>query len=107
MRLKEILEEDYNQNLESDLNNLLIAAKGAGKQEIKTQDLVDRLVAMGYTVNVNSLMPLLSANPTVLNATPSMIGLSGPEGTSAGPRSSGQDSAAKVADLASKATKIG
>jgi len=107
MRAREILEENYNQSLESDLNNLLIGAKGSGAQEIETQDLVIQLQGMGYAVDENSIMTLLSRNPAVLNATPTMVRMTGPEGTEQGGGDPSQDTAAKVSDMASKATKIG
>lgn len=105
MRAREILEENYDQSLQSDLENLLVGAKGAGAQEIRTQDLVDQLAGMGYTVNNNSIMTLLSANPIVLNATGDMIQLTRPE-SSQGSAAEVDDSAARVKDMAAKATKI-
>lgn len=107
MRAREILDENYNQSLESDLNNLLVGAKGAGAQEINTRDLIVQLNGMGYSVNANSIMLLLSRNPMVLNATPTVIKMTGAEGASAGAEGSVQDTDAKVSDLAAKATKIG
>ena len=106
MRAREILQEDYNESLESDLNNLLIGAKGSGAQEIKTQDLVTQLQGMGYSVSDNSLMLLLSRNPAVLNATPSFVRLTDPEGTEFGGSDPAQDTAARVGDMAQKATKL-
>ena len=105
MRARELLDEDYNQSLESDLNNLLIGSKGAGAQEINTQDLVSQLRGMGYAVDENSIVTLLSNNPTVLNATPTFIQLQPPDGAIGG-ADPGQDTAAKVSDMAAKATKI-
>jgi hypothetical protein len=107
MRAREILEEDYNQSLESDLTNLLIGAKGAGAPEIETDDLVSQLRNMGYAVDANSIMTLLSRNPAVLNATPQMVRLSDPEGAAPGSGDPSRDTAAKVSDMASKATKLG
>jgi hypothetical protein len=103
MRAKEILYEDYSQRLDSDLNNLLIGAKGNGAQNIDTQDIANQLQGMGYSVDVNSLMAMLQNNPAVANATPESITLSSQDG-SAGQT---QDSASRVSDMASKATKIG
>ena len=105
MRARELL-EDYNQSLESDLNNLLIAAKGNGVQQLKTQDIVDQLYGMGYSVDKNSVMSLLQNNPAVMNATPEMINMTAPEG-GAGGGTSDQDSASRVSDMAAKATKLG
>ena len=105
MRAKEILYEDYNQRLDSDLNNLLIGAKGNGAQDINTQDLANQLQAMGYSVDPASLMGLLQNNPSVTSATPDSITLAGPEGAPDAGQT--QDNAARVSDMASKATKIG
>ena len=106
MRAREILQEDYNQNLQSDLNNILIGAKGSGASEINTKDVVDQLYSMGYAIDVNSIIPLLSNNPAVQNATPGMIVMTSPEGASPGAGNT-QDSASQVADMAQAATKIG
>lgn len=105
MRAREILEENYSESLESDLTNLLIGAKGAGAQEVETGDIVNQLYAMGYSVDVNSVLPLLSNNPAVMNATPEMIRFTQPEGMAQGP--GGDDSADQVSDMAQQATNIG
>jgi hypothetical protein len=105
MRAREILQEDYNQSLESDLNNLLVGAKGNGAQQVNTQDIVDQLYGMGYSVDINSILPLLSNNPTVMNATPEMIVMTAPEGVSNASGTDGEDSASRVSDMAAKATK--
>jgi len=105
MRARELF-EDYNQSLESDLNNLLVGAKGNGAQQVQTQDIVDQLYGMGYSVDINSIMTLLSNNPAVMNATPQMITMTSPEGAT-GAGTGDQDSASRVSDMASKATKIG
>lgn len=104
MRAKEILYEDYTQRLESDLNNLLISAKGNGAAEVDTQTLADQLQGMGYSIDVNSLIPMLQNNPAITNATPQSITLTSGDGSPAGQT---QDSASRVSDMASKATKIG
>ena len=105
MRAKEILYEDYSQRLDSDLNNLLIGAKGNGAQNINTQDIANQLQGMGYSVDVNSLMAMLQNNPIVTSATPESITLTGPEGAEHAGQT--QDNAARVSDMAAKATKIG
>lgn len=107
MRAREILDENYSQSLESDLNNLLVGAKALGSQRIDTGTLVKLLNQMGYSVSPNSLMLLLSKNPLVLNATPTVIKMAPPEGTTSSDGNSSKDSAARVSDMASKATKIG
>ncbi len=108
MRAREILEEDYNQSLKSDLENLLVAAKGSGATELKTKDLANRLYNMGYSVDVNSIISLLSDSPVVINATPEDVIITPPEGISASQNPAAlQDTAARVSDMAKKATKIG
>lgn len=104
MRAREIIQEDYNQSLESDLNNLLVGAKGNGAQELNTQDVVDQLYNMGYSVDINSIMSLLSNNPAVMNATPQMINLTAPEGV-AGASASEDDNASRVTNMAVQAAK--
>lgn len=105
MRAKEFLYEDYTQQLDSELNNLLIGAKGNGATSVATQDLADQLQNMGYSVDVNSLMSLLQNNPVVTNATPEAITLTSDENSANAGQT--QDSASRVSDMASKATKIG
>jgi hypothetical protein len=107
VRARELLQEDYNQNLESDLTNLLVAAKGNGAQQVETQSIVDQLYGMGYAIDVNSILPLLGNNPAVMNATPEMITMTSPEGGAAGQGSADQDSASMVSDMASKASSLG
>jgi hypothetical protein len=107
MRAREILDENYNQSLESDLDNLLVRAKASGAQEMSTEDLVLQLNGMGYSVSSNSIMQLLARNPVVLNATPSMVKFTSPDGVMPGAGASNQDNAARVRDMAQKATKLG
>jgi hypothetical protein len=107
MRAREILDENYNQSLESDLNNLLVGAKASGAQDLDTADIVLQLSGMGYSVDANSIMSLLARNPMVLNATPSQIKLTSPEGVMPGQGASGQDSASKVNAMAQKANSLG
>ncbi len=112
MRARELLQEadNYNQSLESDLENLLVGAKGSGATEVNTNDVVKQLYAMGYSVDSNSIMSLLSRNPSVLNATPQSITLTPPDGSAGAPQQGGgqtQDSAAQVSDMAQKANTLG
>lgn len=107
MRARELLQEDYNQSLESDLNNLLVAAKGNGVQQLSTQDVVTQLYGMGYSVDNNNIMSLLSTNPVVMSSTPEMITLVNQDKVSQEPVAGTKDSAARVSDMAKKATNIG
>lgn len=106
MRAREILEEDYNQNLELDLGNILTSAKASGVSEIQTTDLVNQMQAMGYAVDENSIISLLQRSPQVLNATPSIVTLTTVDNSQTGPGEIPQDSAARVNDMAQKAVKI-
>lgn len=105
MRANEFLFEDYSQRLESDINNMLISVKANGGQQVPTEQLVSQLQSMGYSVDVNSLMSVLGANPSVMNATPDSITLTGPENASSAGQT--QDSASRVSDMAASAVKIG
>jgi hypothetical protein len=108
MRAREIIQENYQESLESDLSNILVGAKGSGATDISTQDLVVQLSGMGYAVDKNSIMVLLSRNPMVLNATPQNVHLTEPEGSGEmGAGAGAQDSATQVSDMAAKASKIG
>lgn len=109
MRARELLDEDYNQNLQSDIENLLMVAKGSGSYEVKTQNIVGQLRNMGYAVDQNSIIPLLSSMPSVMNASPESVSLTRPEGNSAGGDFDDptENSADKVNDMAQKATDIG
>lgn len=106
MRARELLDEDYNQSLESDLNNLLIGVKGHGATRIPTQKLVNKLQASGYSVSADSLITLLQNNPIVMNVTQDFVELAAPESAD-GQAGQTQDSASQVSDMAQSATKIG
>ena len=101
MRAREILDEDYSQNLQSDINNLLIAAKGFKAQNIPTQQLVDILASSGYSVTADSVLGLLQNNPIISSATSDEITLAQSDampGDNQGEEP--VDSAAKVKDMA-------
>lgn len=106
MRAREILDENYNQSLESDLTNLIIVAKGTGASQIRTPDLVAQLQNMGYAVDENSLMMLLGDNPAVMSSTPEVVSLNSPD-AGAEEEDPTADSAEKVQDMAADASKIG
>jgi len=105
MRAREILQEDYQQSLVSDLQNLLVGAMGSGAKEIRTSDLVSQMSDMGYSVSPNSLMVLLGNMPMVSNSTPQMINLVEPEGTDLqGNEGNEDDSAEQVKAMAQQAS---
>ena len=104
MRSRELLDEDYHQNLESDLNNLLIGVKGNGVTRIPTQKLVDKMQQSGYSVSADSLMLLLQDNPVVANVSQEFVELAAPESSDGCDQT--QDSASQVSDMAQSATDI-
>jgi len=107
MRAREILQEDYADSLESDLNNILVGAKGNGSEALNTNDLVAQLEAMGYSVNIHSILNLLQRNPNVTSATPTVINLQGPQDNQAqASAGAGKDNAAHVSQLAKKASSL-
>lgn len=81
--------ENYTQELEMCLNDLLASAKGRGLDQISTDFLVKQMSDMGYEVNQNSILTLLQNNPFVVSATPDIVdleqqdaaGVMGDEGT--------------------------
>jgi hypothetical protein len=108
MRARELLDEDYNQNLNSAIGNVLEFAKAREMTEIPMDALVSKLQASGFSVSPGSLMTLLQGNVMVTNVTPDSVTLDSGE---AGPLPSqdqdqGQDSAEHVSDLAQDATDI-
>lgn len=106
MRAREILEKDYNQSLNTSVNDLLVAAKASGARKINTASLVSQLRAMGYAVDQDSIVELLGQTPVAVNANPTDVGLSD-DSVDTGDSDPTADSAAKVSDMAAKATKIG
>jgi len=73
MRAKEFLLENYEADLMSELNNLLVAAKGSGAHSIRTQDLVNSLRQNGFSSSPESIEQLLSNNQMNVSVTPEEI----------------------------------
>lgn len=100
---------NYSEDLMSDLNDMLAAAKGEGITKIATPKLVQRLVSMGYSVNDQSILELLNGNPFVASADETQTTLGSPEdaaqadGVTAPPPSAEQ----KVDSMAQTALKKG
>ena len=61
MRAWELLKEDTGSKLETDLEDLLIAAKASGIEDVDIESLVDQLNAMGYSVTQDSLVDVLDS----------------------------------------------
>ena len=59
MRGWELLRESEGSDFESDVEDLLIAAKANGMQELSVDALVDQLNGMGYAVTPDSLIASL------------------------------------------------
>lgn len=104
MRAREILDEDYNQNLESDLTNILVSVKGNNINRIPTAKLVDKMQQSGYSVTADSLIQLLQDNPVVSNASQDYIVLNPSETSVSGEDT--EDSAEQVSDMAQAATNV-
>ena len=105
MRLREILSEDYDQDLTNEVNNILVGAKAAGILDVNTETVVRQLQKMGFSVSTESLISVLQDNPIVQNVSTDGIVLTGGDGTAS--VSPGDDSAAQVGALAQKATEKG
>jgi hypothetical protein len=73
MRAREFLSEDYEGDLMSELNNLLVVAKGSGADSIRTQDLANSLRQNGYSASPESIEQLLSNNQMNVSVTPEEI----------------------------------
>lgn len=106
MRAREFINEDYTQDLESTLNNLLTGVKGNGVSRVPTTKLVNKMQQSGFSVSIDSLMLLLQDNPMVSNVSQEFVELEAPD-SSIDPTGQTQDSASQVSDLAQSATKIG
>jgi len=59
MRGWELLKESDKDDFDSDLEDLLIAAKANGITEVSVDDLVDQLNGMGHSVTADSLVSTL------------------------------------------------
>lgn len=75
MRIREILIEDYNGELDSSLANILIGIKSKGITTVRTDIVVGMLQKQGYSVSVDSIIELLSDAPYVFSITPEEITL--------------------------------
>ncbi len=59
MRARELLAESES-TVESDLTDLLVAAKATDLDELDTQDIADQLNSMGHSVSPDTLVDMLS-----------------------------------------------
>ena len=65
MRGWELLRESDKQDFDSDLEDLLIAAKANGITEVSVDDLVDQLNGMGHSVTADGLIDTLESEEHV------------------------------------------
>jgi len=75
MRIRELLNENYVEQVVSDTNTLIATLKSQGKTQISTESLVAQLMKMGHNVNVHSIMSVLEQCPFVTSFTPTTIEL--------------------------------
>ena len=68
-------EDDYSQNLEDDITNLLVAISAEGIGEVDMDQLKTDLQNMGYTIDTKSLFNIVSNLPVVSNASYNKIEL--------------------------------
>jgi len=107
MRIREILWEDYNAQLSSDLDNLLVSAKATGVRQIETPVLVSLLQSMGYSIDTDSLLSFAQDNPIVQNATPETIDIFEPGYSDFDTQDNGEDSEQQVDKMAQTAAAKG
>lgn len=121
MRLVELLAEDYTNNFISDMEDILIQAKARNIYEIPTKHIVDMLFGSGYSVNIDSILPVLSQSPMVIQAdqqktmiqgSDEMIGAQqshnpGNQDPAQGQeKDAGEESSSRVADMAQSALDL-
>jgi hypothetical protein len=76
MRFSELLENDYNEDLRSEVITLLTAVSAEGISEISTQNLLNDLEQQGFAVDAESLLLLLADMDIVSKATDEEITIS-------------------------------
>ena len=76
MRLSELMESDYTEDLTSEVITLLTAISAEGIDEINTQNLLIDLEQQGYAIDEQSLLSLLDGLPIVATASADKIQIS-------------------------------
>lgn len=109
MRARDFILEDVQQDLESELQNILINYKGKGAGSVQTQSIVRLLSQAGYSISVHGLLSTINNMPMVVSADENNIRFvdSSTEGNSSSTTSSVQDSAEAVRKMAKAAAKKG
>lgn len=76
MRLSQLLDSDYAEDLQAEVITLLTAISAEGIDEVDTQNLLIDLEAQGYPVDEQSLLELLDGLPIVATASLDKIQIS-------------------------------
>ena len=75
MRLRQLVENDYTQELQDEIVNLLTAISAEGLETIDTDQLILDLQQQGFSINKNSLFTILNSLPIVANANDETISI--------------------------------
>lgn len=73
MRLQDLLESDYNDDLRSEVITLLTAVSAEGIDEIATQNLLNDLETQGFSVDADTLLSILGELDIVSTASDDKI----------------------------------
>lgn len=107
MRLHQLLaENDYNEDLRSEIITLLTAVSAEGIDEVDTQNLLNDLAMQGFAVDENSLLELLGTMDIVATANADKIEIATSDSDSMVGQDSEEVEQDRVDDLAAnQATK--
>lgn len=99
-----LTESNYVGEIETALTDLLVAAKANNMSDMPTEKIVRELVNMGYNVDLDSIMDVLSGNPFVQVATKDSITLKDSSAaTTSGDAPAAETNRDKVKAMAQKA----
>jgi len=102
MRLRQLVESDYRDNLRDAVINLLTAVRSEGLSEVETEQLVIDLQNQGFSVNNRTIFTILKNLPIVSKADEKTIKLTS---AVAGVTGRQPDAAGRVNQLAQKQVK--
>jgi hypothetical protein len=98
MKISEIT-ESYTDDLYADLDNILADAKARGLFTVETEDVVNLMLNMGYSVDRSSILSALGMSPYVSNADKSKIVMHSPQEQTP-PGEDSEENKEKVNDMA-------
>ena len=98
MKISEIT-EGYVDDLSADLDNILADAKARGLFTLETEDIIQLMLNMGYSVDRSSILSALGLSPYVANADTNQVVMHSPE-TQMTPDEDDEENAEKVNDMA-------